>query len=378
MAVAAAWPHSWESVWGMTIASGNVVTAYELILVDRTPNQLTGPTLTDIGPLIAPTITYSDVLNGDGQLQCSVVPDKLDTDVKGALRGLMNPSIAPDPLELHLYRDGAKVWAGPLVGWQVQGGTLTLDARGMAYYLRYMWATSDLTYSSTDQYAIAAALVDHWQNLDYGHYGIDTSSVGTSGITRTRTYLAAEHHNIHEAVTSLGQVTNGFDWWIASDGTLNVTSQRGSDRTSEIVFDLRNITNSGIIGSVAADDVASEGFGLATDADSEPLTSTQGNASVRQTFGRSGVAKTFDGVTVQTTLDGHTRRLIDDRSGALFVPGPELIPVADVRPGDFGPGDIVEWSFDAGLGLQTFNRRLASVQISVDENGGETMSVAML
>lgn len=362
----------------MTVATANVATTYELVLVDRTPNQLTSPTLTDIGPLIAPTITYTDQLNGDGTLQCSIVPDRLDPEVKTALVNLMDPSVAPDPLELHLYRDGAKVWAGPLVGWQMQGRTLTLDARGLAYYLRYMWVTSDINHTATDQYTIAAGLIDHWQNLGYGHYGIDTSSVGTSGVTRDQTYLAAEHHNIHEAITRLGLRTNGFDWWIDADGTLNLAAQRGSDLTSTVVFDLRNITNPGIAGSVAAGDVASEGFGLATDADIEPLTSTRSNTTVRSTFGRAGVAETFDGIKKQTTLDGHTQRLVDDRSGVLFVPGPELIPVADVRPGDFGPGDTVEWSFDAGLGLQTFSRRLEQVRASVDQDGGETMSVAML
>lgn len=378
MAVVSAWPHTWESTWGMTIVTANVTTTYELVLVDRTPNQLTGPTLTDLGPLIAPTITYQEVLNGDGQLQCSVVPDKLEADVKNALRRLMDPSVPPDPLELHLYRDGSKVWAGPLVGWQIQGGTLTLDARGMAYYLRYWWVTSDLTYTATDQYTIAAGLIDHWQSLDYGNFGIDTSTVGTSGTTRTRTYLADEHHNIHEAVTKLSEVSDGFDWWIDADGTLNLSAQRGSDLTSAVVFDLRNITNPGIAGSVAADDIASEAFGLATDVDVDPFTSTRSNPAVRQAFGRAGVAKTFDGVSVQATLDGHTQRLVDDRSGPLFVPGPELIPVSDMRPGDFGPGDTTEWSFDAGLGLQTFDRRLSAVQVSIDQDGGETMSVAML
>lgn len=353
---------------------------YHLTLVDRTPNQTTAPTLTDIGPLHAPTITYSDILNGDGKLSCSVTPRHLDGDVKTALRNIIEPDSPPDPLELHLHRDGTHVWAGPVVGGQIQGGTVNLDARSLSYYMHYWLVTSDLTFTDVDQYTIAAQLVDHWQNLDYGSVGIDTSGVGTSGVTRRATYLADEQPNIHQEFTRLGRRINGFDWWITPDRTLQLADERGSDLTSAVVFDLRNVADPGIAFSVAAGDVASDAFGLATSADGDtpPLTSVQLNTAVRQTFGRSGVSGRWDGVTEQSTLDGHTGQLQADRSGALFVPGPKLLPVADVEPGDFGPGDLAEWSFDAGLGVQTFSRRLSAVEVKVDEDGGETLKVGML
>ncbi len=351
---------------------------YELVLVDRTPNQSSAPTLTDVGPLVAPTITYTDVLDGDGTLKCSVVPERIDPDVKTALLNFTDPDSPPDGLEVHLYRDGVKVWAGPLVAPTLEGGSLTLRARSRSYDLRRMWVTSDLTFSSVDQYTIVAGLVDHWQDLDYGHWGIDTSSVGLSGTTRTRTYLAAEHPNVHEQIDNLSNVLNGFDWWVDPDGTLNLAAERGSDLTGTVVFDLRNIADPDIAVSVGPEDVASEAFGLATSADFDPLTSTRSNVTLRETFGRCGVAATFDGVSVQGTLDDHTQQLVDDRDGPLFDPGADLIPVSDVEPGDFAPGDLAEWSLDIGLGLQTFTRRLSTVGVSVDENGGETMSVAFL
>lgn len=351
---------------------------HQLTLVDRTPQQTAAPTLTPVGPLPAPTITYTDALNSDGTLKCSVVPRLLDNDVKTALRDAIDPSTPPDPLELHLHRDGTLVWAGPLVGGQIQGGTISLDGRSLSYYLHHMWVTADLTFTDVDQHTIAASLIDHWQNLDWGDYGIDTTAVTASGVTRRRTYLAAEHPNIHEQVARLGQVIDGYDWWIDPDRQLHLTDERGSDLTSAVVFDLRNVADPGIAFLSGADDIASEAFGLATSVDSDPLTSVQSDTSVRQTFGRAGVAATFDGVTRQATLDGHTSQFLQDRVGPKFDPGPELIPVADVGPGDFGPGDTVEWSFDAGLGVQTFPARLSKVQVTIGEDGGVSMKVGML
>ena len=96
---------------------------YELVLVERTPNLPAAASYVEVGQLLAPTITWTDVLNGDGTLSCSTSTNRLDADVKQALRDYITPDGAPTGLELLLYRDGTPVWRGPLVGGQVQGVT---------------------------------------------------------------------------------------------------------------------------------------------------------------------------------------------------------------------------------------------------------------
>jgi hypothetical protein len=93
------------------------------------------------------------------------------------------------------------------------------------------------------------------------------------------------------------------------------------------------------------------------------------------TFGRAAVGATFDGVTVQSTLDDHTGRLLADRDSQLLQPAAGLIPVADVDPLSFRPGDTVAYAFDPGLGLVDVTRRVQARQVTVDESGNETVGV---
>ncbi len=346
---------------------------YELQVWQRTPVQASAATFTEVGRVVSPTITWADELDADGRLDCSCQPDRLDADVKAALRDAADKT-SPQGVELRLVSDGTTIWAGPLVGGQIQGRTLTLTAHGLAYYLRYMWVTSDLTYSAVDQYTIGKGLVDHWQALDYGHFAIDTSSVGTSGTTRDRTYLAAEQHNVHKVLSELAAVDGGFNWWVDPSSRELTFGDRGTDLSATVVLDFRNVANASIAFDTAAGAFASEGFGTGTSSSDVPSTSTRSDTGVRASFGRAGVAASFDGVSDQSTLDAYTQQLVDDHSVPTFVPGPEVSPVTDADVGDFGPGDIVTYSFDSGLGLQTFARRLVKVQTSVGPDGSERMT----
>lgn len=354
------------------------IPTYELGLWQRTPQSGAAATFVEVGRIVSPTITWSDELDGDGRLNASCVPDRLDDDVRTAIRDAADPT-SPQGCELRLLRDGTVVWAGPLVGGQIQGGTLTLVAFGLSAYLRGMFVTSDLTYSATDQYTIGKGLVDHWQALTYGNYGIDTSGIGTSGTTRDRTYKAAEHPNIHRELSNLAAVDGGFNWHVdAATRALTFAASRGTDLSASVVLDSRNVGDAGIAFDTTPGQFGTVALGVGTSGTDAPITSTQTNATALASFGRWGVAGTFDGVTVQGTLDSHTQRMVDDYSVPTFAPGPDLIPIEEADVGDFGPGDTVQWAFDAGLGLQTFDRRIATVQFTVGPDGGETMAVGFL
>lgn len=354
--------------------------SYELLLWRRTPQAATAATYAVVGPIVAPTITWSDVLNADGRMDVSCQMDRLDDDVKEALRDIIE--VDPLGLELRLHRTvsgvTSTVWAGPLVGGQGQNGTLTLSAAGLSYYLRKMLVTSDLTYTSTDDFVIAKGLVDHGQGQSYGNYGIDTSAVGTSGVLSDRTYLTTDLPDVHQALSRLA-ATSGFDWWIdPSTRQLMLAATRGSDLSDTIVFDERNIADASFTFDVAAGAFATDAYVVATLDDGRPLFASKANTTARTAFGRAWIATTAHGVSNQDTLADHAQRLVDEHSIPTFVPGSTLVPVEDADVGDFGPGDTVTWSYDAGLGLQTFERRLVSVQTTVDDGGAETITVEFL
>lgn len=361
--------------YGLTPTRGDAT--YELGLWQRTPNQIGPPTFVEVGRIVSPTITWSDTLAGGGRLDCSTQPDRLDTDVRAALARLSDKT-TPQGCELRLVRNGTTIWAGPIPGGGIQGrgtGTLTLTAHSLGYYLRGMRVVTDLNYSATDQYTIGKNLVDQWQAIDWYHMGIDTSGIGLSGTTRARTYLADELPDVHEKLSELADVDGGFDWWIDPATRALTFGSRGSDLSASIVLDWRNIADAGINFDTAAGAFGTVAIGVGTSADHPPVRSTRVNQAALESFGGFAVAQSIDGVSEQATLDAHVTKLVDDYSVPTFLPGPKLIPITDADVGDFGPGDVLGFSFDAGLGLQEFTRRVGKVQTSVDDNGAEAIAV---
>lgn len=348
---------------------------YELVAVARTPQASGPPLLEEIGPIVAPSITWKREIAAAGGLSFSCSPDTLAEDVRQRLRDPLGK-----PTEVALYRDGQPWMRAFVAGYQMQGEgqqTLSVTAPGLLDYLRYMWIVSDLSFSGVEQTAIAKQLVDQWQSLSYGHYGIDTSAITPSGVLRDRIYKAAEQHQVHQRLLELGAVDNGFDVDVdpATRQLVLAYPKLGADLSSSVFLDGRNITDPGVVVSVAPGDVASEAFGVGGDG-TTAITATAFNASVRSTWGRAGVSQSFDGVTIQSTLDGHTQALLDARGKALFTPGPGLHPVRDAEVGAFDIGDVVTYEYDAGLGVQSGAYRVAALEVTVDQDGLESMAVS--
>jgi hypothetical protein len=344
---------------------------YELVAVTRTPQAAGPPLLAEIGPIVAPTITWTRSLSRPGSIAFSCTPERLPAEVRFRLRDL-----ARYPIEVWLRRDGEIVHAGAVTGYQMQGTTLTVTAPGLLSYLGYMLIDADLTFTGVDQTAIGRELVDQWQRLPYGHFGIDTTVVALSGVLRDRAYIAAEQHEVLSRLTQLGAAINGFDIDVdpATRALLLTSPRQGVDLSDSVVLDGRNITDAGVVVSVAAGDVASEAFGLGGGTETA-IATRRSNRARRATFGRAGVTGSFDGVTQPATLDAHTQALLDARGEQLFLPGPGLIPVADADVGSFGVGDTVTYAFDAGLGLQAGAFRVVEREVSVDADGAEAMAV---
>lgn len=352
--------------------------AYELVAVARANQSAAAPTLTEVGPIVAPSITWTRRLNDPGTLAFSVNTDRQSSDVRSRLLDLRDA-----PTEVWLYRDGTLIFQSAIFTYQIQGTggpghTLSATCPGVLAYLGYMHVVSDLTYTGVDQFTIAAGLIDQWQDLTYGNFGIDLSTVGTSGVTRDREYKAVERHNVLQRVQELGRVINGFDVDLDHATRKLVLSypSQGSDLSGSVFLDARNISDAGVSVSVAPGDIASEAYGIGTGPEQEPITSTQANTALRAAFGRTGVTETFDGVSVQATLDGHTEALLDARAEQVFTPAAGLIPMEDADVGSFDVGDTVTYRYDSGLGLMEGAFRVAELQVSVDQNGSESMAVS--
>ena len=352
------------------------MTTFDPVLVARVPAAATSPTLTVVDKLIVDNLSYTDELNRPGSAVLSCPVRGLSSTVQGRLNDLKS-----FPSEVWIYVDSTLAWAGSVDTWQVQAQTLNINCVGLLGYTYRMGVTSDLTYTATDQFTIAKGLVDHWQGLNYGNYGIDTSTVGTSGVTRDRTYLRNELHNIGQRLAELGAVSNGFDMKVdPSTRKLVLTNpQQGTDLSASIIFDERNIDDASVSVSVGPEDLVSDVAATSTATDSAgnntTLYSIRTTAGVQSAFGRGWAGISFSDISAQTTLDGHADAYLNARATAMVQPGITVIPRVGADIGGFTVGDTCTYSYDAGVGVQTLTPRLAKVTVSVDSSGTKRMKL---
>lgn len=352
------------------------MTVFEVVMVARVPQSATAPTLTLTNRLVVDTISYVDELNrpGSATLGCPIAA--MTSDVKARLLNL-----AANPSEVWIYADSVLVWAGELQTLTLQGQSVQLGCVGLLGYTFRMGVITDLVYSATDQFTIAAGLVNQWQSQTYANYGIDTSAIGTSGVVRDRTYLRVELHNVGQRLAELAAVIDGFDLRVdpVTRQLVLAYPRAGTDLTASVVLDQLNIDSASIAVSVAPGDLVSDVSATGTSTTSAGINTTlysaRSTTSVQSTYGRSWSGQHFDGVSVQATLDGSGDAYLTSRAQQLFQPGVTLIPRVFPDVGSFHPGDIVAYSYDAGLGVQTFSLRVAKVTVNVDASGKARMMV---
>lgn len=358
---------------------------YTVSIAHRVPQSSGEPTLTELGPVVASGISWTEELTRDGEASASTTPDSLPAEIIDKVVEWVTDVDVSDGsavtgfpgLELWIHRGSSRVFQGPIIGLQIAGepATWTFRAAGLLYYLRYMILLpgSTLAFSGVDQHTIAKTLVDDWQDLSYGHFGLDTSAITESGVNRDRTYVAGDR--VYQRLIELAEVDNGFEVWTTEDREI-MLGTKGTDLTGSVVLDRRGITNPSLAISVAEGDIASEVYASNTDG-TAPLTSTKAATAVRESFGRVGISASFDGVTVQGTLDDHAQSLLDARGRPLVVPQPELIPVTGAGVEDFGVGDTIQFVPRIGVDGVVLERRVLRRRVAVDDDGNETISVAL-
>lgn len=348
---------------------------YDLVVMARVPQQTNAPLFLDVDPIEWTELAYTSELSAPSELQAGCQISSLTPVLIERFRNL-----ATNPVELWLYRNGRLVFSGPLRGGQVNGEQLTLTAKGVLDYLKHMYVTQDLTYKAVDQHTIVKNLVDHWQNLDYGNFGINTSNISPSGVTRDVTYLKNELHNIGQRVEDLSRAAQGFDVEVDPEtrSLLLWHPQRGVDRSSgedAVVFDSRNITSSSVVFSAAVNDIATEAFGTGNAvAGDGPKYATASNAELRAKYGRAGVTGTWSEVGDQASLDNHVQALVDARAEALIVPGPETRETPDSDVTSYAVGDTVLYQPNELL-MVSAPFRIRKRTVRVTGSGRESVSL---
>ncbi len=360
---------------------------YQVMLVERNPVESAGPLLNELDEIIIhEKLTWGDSLDGLGFISFALQPDEQSTVIKQRLR-----DISFQGLEVWLYRDSVMVAAGPLIGLQPQGATHNAIVRSLAYYLRYMFVTTDLSYAAVDQYTIAKGLVDHWQALTYGDFGIDTSGIGTAGVVRTIDYKADEGPNVFRKIENLADADNGFEFYVEPlSRDLILTDRRGADKTGAggIIVDERNITSPNAFYSVAAGDFATHAIAIGGDVEgTTPVIGVTSGGTSMFEWGRAGFVIAVDGVETQSVIDEYALNLFNAMRVVKFSPSPSggggaeagsagsLTPSEGFSAVDVGVGDTVVWSYDYGYGIIELNRDIWSKTVNIDDSGNETIGL---
>lgn len=348
---------------------------YDLVVMARVPQASGPPLLIDVDPIEWTDLSFTNELSVAQELSVGCQLSNLTPGIVQRLRDL-----ATQPTELWLYRNGRLVFAGPIQGGNATGEKVTITAKGILSYLRHMYVTADLVYKDVDQHTIVKGLVDHWQNLTYGNFGINTAAVATSGVTREVTYLKTELHNIAQRVEEMGKAANGFDVEIDPE-TRNLIlwyPQKGIDRSSgedAVVFDTRNITSSSVMFSAGPSDIATFGLGTGTASTGDGTTyGTAVNDDLMSKFGRAGIAGNWDQVPDQTTLNNHVQGMLDARNEPLVVPGPDARDTPDSNITTYSVGDTILYQPNELL-MTTSAYRIRKQTVKVTGSGQESVSL---
>lgn len=295
-----------------------------------------------------------------------------------------------------LYRDVHLLWTSDAGQTRIldrlRVGTLqdefadskhTVQVAGLDYkdvlHRRLLYSGATLTHTGVDQAEIAWALVNYTQGLAGGQLGIAKGWTGTTptGQPRDREYELGD--SIGERVQELSEVIGGFDWDIlptsASAMQMQVWyPQRGTDRGVVLI-------HGGLVESWSrAEDSGEYANAIRyTGGGDTPPTPVESSApdigSVAQ--GRWDRAFGDDGLITQSALD--------DRA-AWQLGQSQVVPVVWTvklrRGGWSGPdhiwiGDTVRLIVKSGRLDVDQPYRVYEVQIDLDGDGGETVTLAL-
>lgn len=284
-------------------------------------------------------VEFGQELNGAGDLRATLPVD-------AATVAIMAAATIPERTVVYVERDG--VLLGGYIIWQRTrrpGESIQLSGKGIESLLRRNRLVTDLTYTATDQFTIARALVSAMQAQAGGDVGI-TVGTGTCGVTRDRTFWAYERKNIGDAIDQLAAVENGFDWAIdvswdtssppvpAKNLTLSYPRRGRVAGSTGVVFE----AGKNLLGYTYTEDGTRsarsvDALGAGDGADMRISTATRTDV-LDAGFPLTAETLSFKDITVQSTLDAHATAAVAARAATpAFL---ELV----VDPDDF----------DAGLG----------------------------
>jgi hypothetical protein len=317
-------------------------------------------------------MAFNYVLNAPGSFEGS-----MGLEVAAATKA----NFEPGQKEVRVYRNSVLVWGGYL--WAVQadvrGRRIQVRAEGYHSRLRHRVVNADLIYDDgtpDNQEVIAWKLVQHAQaqviggNGTAGDMGMTRGAHVGASVARSRDYCRVDHDNIGDAIETLTNADDGFDFEFTPTPTsatnkvfLTWSPLKGADVSGTVIFTAANTMNLSydIDASEVANDIYAEG---------------NSGCGMPEFESTAGASLTNFGVmqdVLQTDVDhlpsvmSLAREAIRQRKQARWTITAEFNDQAGPAWASFVVGDLVQ--VNVAKGFATINQKFRCISYEVHVNG---------
>jgi hypothetical protein len=244
----------------------------------------------------------------------------------------------------HQIIGGGPIWAQT---YQEAGKSVQLNGQSFESFLYHQLIDTALTYTAVDKFDIVRALIDYMQSDTLRDIGLEYTTADM-GNPADRTYKTEDTRSIGEALQSLSESEDGFDWYIepywGADEKPHLLLKLGAPLgMTEATTNIRlafpdDISN--FWATRTASDAGTKSFGIG-----------EGNLRAQATdtiatgvgYPRLDIWESFADVSRKSTLQLHVNENLDAKRVPIFTYTAELASTADgVRKlGKFSLGDMI-------------------------------------
>ncbi len=231
-----------------------------------------------------------------------------------------------------------------------------------------------LTYTATDQGAIAWYLINYIQGKD--SMGI-TQGNTTTGVLRDRTYYWYEMGGAKRLVEDLAKLENGFDFEITPSLAFNVYYPKKQNELDYSFFEFGKNINKiryNIDGMRLANVVKAMGAGQ----EEQTLMSSAADAASITTYGQRTAVKDYTDIVLKSTLTEKAHREVSLRKDPPTFYGLELVvgsEESDPPVGSYDVGDKIRVRADLAWKTIDAYLRIYGIEIEIDENDVEHITL---
>jgi hypothetical protein len=279
--------------------------------------------------------------------------------------------------DLWIYRDGDLVFRGRIIGAEDfidSTGHLTeflaVDYRAMLTVAAKIEPTVP-TFSAVDQSQIVWQLIQAWQALDGGDWGITEGLGSTSGTTRDEDDITA-FSPIGEVIERLLRRDGGGEWEISPTLELNRWwPTRGT--VTGTVLDLNGVLSS--VGRSLPE------FGNAAGANGDTTTSpvvSEDSDVATDERGRWTVAQSFPALSSQTTVAAKAAWLLDQAFTVEAAVTATFSPRRWDGPAHVWIGDTIELRVASGRLAVAGDRRVVEMSAVCGDDGTESITAGLV